>query len=338
MPRCTPSLLCVAMNSSSTSSTHAAPAHRWPNLITAQATSAVDEATRIQRGGSRRNQERAIVICYNYNASRVRFWYQSDPFRSYLNAMRLISRLLFSLADARTRLPVHLLLSGERYPHFEAELVRAFGVRLTDARHEIKVPGWASHFHKGSFAKLEALSLFHFRRVVALDADMVVLKNIDHLAFRPAPAFVFRFKCFLPPKHTIWEMNSGLMVLQPNERVHQRMLNLMNGGGTILENGRAGKNVTIRSLKVNSDPGEQSVWRSFFSSVHELPVGYNTFKKSNFEHASDWADVSILHDTDVHRGHKIPFPSVQQRYENLTERAARFVAEMSTRLGIVNRG
>ena len=38
------------------------------------------------------------MIVYGHNSSRVRYWYRTDPFRSYLNQYRCIARLVLSLA------------------------------------------------------------------------------------------------------------------------------------------------------------------------------------------------------------------------------------------------
>ena len=243
----------------------------------------------------------SFVIVYGFNQSKVRYWYRPDPFRSYLNAMRLIVRLLLSLEAASSVLPVHLLLSGERQHGFEQALLGQFRrLRLLDAdttgRHRIRVPVWASAFHHGSFAKLAVLSLTQFRRIILLDTDTVVLRNIDHLARAPAPSFVFRFKCWsyraaassrnakkgAAIKSPIWEMNSGLAVLNPHEELHVRMQALMNGNGSTARARSTGARpaLPVHEVYVPSDPGDQSVWRHFFQRVHELPVEYNTFKKS----------------------------------------------------------
>ena len=91
LPRCEPTALC--------DSSHA---RRAPAL------SVPDGAT--------------FLVAYGFNRSHVRYWYRADPFRSYLNAMRLLSRLLLSLRAVGSTLPVHALLSGERHAGFEAAL------------------------------------------------------------------------------------------------------------------------------------------------------------------------------------------------------------------------
>ena len=282
----------------------------------------------------------SYVIVYGFNRSLVRYWYKTDPFRSYLNAMRLIVRLLLSLQAAASLLPVHLLLSGERHEGFEQALVQQFWqLRLTIAdatRHRIRVPRWASAFHWGSFAKLSVLSLTQFRRIVVLDTDAVVLRNIDHLVSLPSPSFVYRFKCWAQKRSNlpIWEMNSGIMVLEPDEALHGRMQALMNGNGTTSKR----DSEALKSIYTPSDPGDQSVWRHFFSYVHELPVAYNTFKKTKFVRVMEWDHVYVLHDPDVHRKEKIPWPSVQALYKNLTAEAQLRVQAMAESLQVENRG
>ena len=56
----------------------------------------------------------SIVLVYGFYRDRVRTWYTADPMRSYLNAMRLMFRLVLSLQRVRTTLPIHLLPSGDR--------------------------------------------------------------------------------------------------------------------------------------------------------------------------------------------------------------------------------
>ena len=289
----------------------------------------------------------SIVIVYGFNRSHVRYWYRADPFRSFLNAMRLIVRLLLSLQAVASMLPVHMLVSGERHQGFEAALLRQFApqLRLLDGdavgRHRIRIPNWASAFHWGSFAKLAVLSLTQFRRILVLDTDTIVLRNIDHLVHMAAPAFVYRFKCWSykrPGTSTagnvpIWEMNSGVMLLQPNEALHARVQALMNSNMTTSRDSGV-----LKAVHVPSDPSDQSVWRSFFSRVHELPVSYNTFKRTHFASVEEWGFVHVLHDPDVHRSAKIPLASVHGRYVNLTKQAGMQVAEIAASLGVTNRG
>jgi len=262
-------------------------------------------------------------------------------------------RLLLSLQAVGSLLPVHMLVSGERHPGFEAALVRQFApqLRLIDGdaagRHHIRIPKWASEFHLGSFAKLAVLSLTQFRRILVLDTDTVVLRNIDHLVHLAAPAFVYRFKCWSFKRagtHTVeffrtranspvWEMNSGVMLLQPDEAMHARVQALMNSNVTESHDSDA-----LKATYVPTDPSDQSLWKSFFSRVHELPVSYNTFRRTQYASVEEWRRVHVLHDADVHRTVKIPLASVDERVVNLTKQAGMQVAEIAASLGVTIRG
>lgn len=127
------------------------------------------------------------------------------------------------------------------------------------------------------------------------------------------------------------------MVLRPDERAHRRMQRLMNVAGSGVDSWW-GENLTVKTVFVGSDPGDQSVWRSFYGRVHELPIRYNTFKKTRFYNVSAWADVALLHDPDVHRKRRIPLPPAEHVYQNLTKRAYLLVNALATSAGVQDRG
>lgn len=105
------------------------------------------------------------------------------------------------------------------------------------------------------FAKLRVWEMVDFDRVVALDADTLVLQNVDDLfersTFAAAPDF------FLPDR-----FNSGVMVLDPSAATFREMMEALAQAGSY-------------------DGGDQGFLNSFFSGwyaesvEHRLPVGYN---------------------------------------------------------------
>jgi glycogenin len=107
------------------------------------------------------------------------------------------------------------------------------------------------------FAKLRAWQLTEFDKVVLLDADTLVLQNVDDLFHRPdfaaAPDFL------LPDR-----FNSGVMVLDPSAAMFQRMIDALGGAESY-------------------DGGDQGFLNSFFANwyamppAHRLPAGYNLF-------------------------------------------------------------
>jgi glycogenin glucosyltransferase len=133
-----------------------------------------------------------------------------------------------------------------------------------------------------AYTKLRAWQLTEFDKVVVLDADTVVLKNVDDLFERPelsaAPDF------FLPDR-----FNSGVMVLEPSQASFDRMVQ------------RLGREASY-------DGGDQGFLNLFFEGwyamtvEHRLPVGYNI---ANFiyefmhSHESTWKnlqhEIKIVH-------------------------------------------
>lgn len=107
------------------------------------------------------------------------------------------------------------------------------------------------------FAKLRAWQLTDFDKVVLLDADTLVLQNVDDLFDRPpfaaAPDFL------LPDR-----FNSGVMVLAPSAETFAKMVEALGGAETY-------------------DGGDQGFLNTFYSDwwsmpvEHRLPAGYNLF-------------------------------------------------------------
>lgn len=105
------------------------------------------------------------------------------------------------------------------------------------------------------FTKLRAWQLCEFERIVFLDADTLVLKNIDALFerkhFAAAPDF------FMPDR-----FNSGVMVLEPSEVTFAEMMQAL-------------------PLTATYDGGDQGFLNSYFSNWYgmsieqRLPVGMN---------------------------------------------------------------
>jgi glycogenin glucosyltransferase len=105
------------------------------------------------------------------------------------------------------------------------------------------------------FTKLRVWELTHFDRVVMLDADTLVLQNVDDLFDRSPIAAAPDF--FLPDR-----FNSGVMVVEPSQATFDRMMAALSVSGSY-------------------DGGDQGFLNSFFpnwyamSAEHRLPVGYN---------------------------------------------------------------
>jgi glycogenin len=133
-----------------------------------------------------------------------------------------------------------------------------------------------------AYTKLRAWQLTDFEKVVLLDADTIVVQNVDDLFDRPEIAAAPDF--FLPDR-----FSSGVMVLEPSEATFDRMIR------------------TLSSAE-SYDGGDQGFLNMFFEGwyampvAHRLPVGYNMahfIYQFMHTHASTWeklkGEVKIVH-------------------------------------------
>jgi alpha-N-acetylglucosamine transferase len=108
---------------------------------------------------------------------------------------------------------------------------------------------------RNTFTKLRAWGATEFDKIVCLDADTIVLQNIDDLFARPAIAAAPDF--LLPDR-----FNSGVMVIEPSAQTLQRMLDKLFSSGSY-------------------DGGDQGFLNTFYPDwytgpgEHRLPAGYN---------------------------------------------------------------
>lgn len=106
-----------------------------------------------------------------------------------------------------------------------------------------------------TFTKLRAFDLTDYDKLVLLDADTIVLQNIDDLFDRPALAAAPDF--LLPDR-----FNSGVMVIEPDHALFDRMMKVLYASGSY-------------------DGGDQGFLNVFFAdwysgpAAHRLPAGYN---------------------------------------------------------------
>ena len=162
----------------------------------------------------------------------------------------LLIRLLRTVRLVCTTVPVHVV-RGDLPSAWEAQLAQ-LGVKTLDMPCTVPLPSWAAGFHTPTFQKIAALCLTQFRKVLVLDNDVVLLRNIDHLLRSPTPAFVYT-----PHARGI---NSGVAVLRPDRSMFahaRRVLALPRSNGS------------------KGDGGDQEAWPLIFRRFFELPICYN---------------------------------------------------------------
>lgn len=109
-----------------------------------------------------------------------------------------------------------------------------------------------------SFTKLRVFSLVELDKAVFLDADTVVLRNVDELFERPAFAAAPDF--FMPDR-----FNSGVMVLEPSQALTDELL------------------AALARLP-SYDGGDQGLLNSYWSDWWAMPVEHRLGPSYNMHH------------------------------------------------------
>ena len=268
------------------------------------------------------------MLLLHYNRSQVRKrHFGGAPLGSYVAQMRGVARTVLSLRAVSTALPIHLFVSGERYATCEQRLSGRLGVSVHafDAPPPLGVspPTWTDEWALGTFVKLRVLGMTQFERVIVLDNDVVVLRNVDHLASRA----VVRTPSLVASSQnggasTI--MNSGVMVLKPDRDEYARMVGLVAAmeaahSMTNLTNGRRAEYPLI-------DHGDQAVWHNFYLRFHELPAAYNVHGPDPFvRRTASNASFDATFIVHAHRGRRVTHPHFVARDDALSKQAERMM-------------
>lgn len=109
-----------------------------------------------------------------------------------------------------------------------------------------------------TFTKLRAFGLDQFEKIVLLDGDTVVLRNIDNLFERPSIAAAPDF--FLPDR-----FNSGVMVIEPSTEFFARV------EAALIDKG-------------SYDGGDQGFLNEFFPTWYEGPGAHRLRAADNLHH------------------------------------------------------
>ena len=128
-----------------------------------------------------------------------------------------------------------------------------------------------------TFFKLNVARLDQFKKIVFLDADMIILKNIDHLFEYPSISATTGGKS----AHPEWEeFNSGIMVLEPSIRIYQDLVECI-------------VPAIERKTAQNQGFGDQDVFNQFYPDWKDNPQ-HNFGECYNVEHcfADDFMRVT----------------------------------------------
>lgn len=132
--------------------------------------------------------------------------------------------LIKSLELVNSKYPIHVIVPED----VDATVIEEFKKRnityYTLKRSNIVFSGENSiAYWQDTFFKLEIFNLCLYEKIVFVDADMVVLKNIDHLFDCPHMSCVAAGLTL----HKNWvNLNSGIMVIEPNETEYHGLIEI----------------------------------------------------------------------------------------------------------------
>lgn len=182
-----------------------------------------------------------------------------------------------SLYNTRTTHPIVCLCTPNVSPDSVALLQRLYSklhqVAVLDSKDAAKLEMMNRPELGITLTKLHLWSLTEYSKIVYLDADAIVIKNIDELmgieeAFAAAP------DCGWPDL-----FNSGMMVLTPDVGTYQELLEAITRG--------------------SFDGGDQGLLNEYFTDWHRLPFTYNVTPTAVYSYkpavAARRHEVKVVH-------------------------------------------
>ena len=147
--------------------------------------------------------------------------------KSYFKGVLVLYR---SLKNVRAKYPFYCLLSLSIDVDIEKDLINEGieCIRLSSVAIDAKLnpDGLAFSHWNLTFDKLQVWGLTQFKKIVFLDADMLIIRNIDSLFEKEPFSAVCADKSY--PGNESWTgLNSGLMVIEPDKNVEKTLLDLI---------------------------------------------------------------------------------------------------------------
>lgn len=142
--------------------------------------------------------------------------------KSYLLGLRTLAK---TLRHKGTTIPLYVMMPEKcRNSELHSEVIKLNLdiIFLPDIRVDSTYSANNKMAHwNDTFFKLNVAQLIQFSKIVFLDADMIILKNIDHLFAYPSLSATTGGKS----AHPEWkEFNSGIMALKPSDELFQGLI------------------------------------------------------------------------------------------------------------------
>ncbi|CAA9285525.1 MAG: hypothetical protein AVDCRST_MAG56-4215 [uncultured Cytophagales bacterium] len=128
-----------------------------------------------------------------------------------------------SLKKVRSETGLMVLVAGERVNARTTDTLTALAIAFRQVKALRSPYADTPAVYKETFTKLRILELTEYRKIVYLDADTLVLHNIDELFGKEAWSAVNAGGML--PEHAGWvQLNSGVLVLEPDPSLADDML------------------------------------------------------------------------------------------------------------------
>eukprot|EP00747_Dinoflagellata_sp_TGD_P023628 gnl/TRDRNA2_/TRDRNA2_129954_c0_seq1.p1 gnl/TRDRNA2_/TRDRNA2_129954_c0~~gnl/TRDRNA2_/TRDRNA2_129954_c0_seq1.p1 ORF type:complete len:383 (+),score=32.90 gnl/TRDRNA2_/TRDRNA2_129954_c0_seq1:126-1274(+) len=146
-----------------------------------------------------------------------------------------------------------------------------------------------------TFNKLNVFGATQYRKIVFLDADMLVLDNLDHLCKKPHMSAVISGKLTHPE---FKDLNSGVLVVRPNQHDYLQLVDIYREGSW---DGKGDQDVIYAAMPDWPENKELHLGYEYNSFIGEIPgimkdLGYCLFCSAN---DSTQTKIKVVHFTNA---------------------------------------
>ena len=208
--------------------------------------------------------------------------------RDYLDGVRVLKR---SLDRTKPKHPFYVLLPDDIGKDIgdELETEDINTLYISPLSNEIMGRDNKVDYWKNTLFKLKIFDLTSFEKLVFLDSDMIVFKNLDHLFSLPHMSAVAAGS----ELHKDWiRLNSGLMVIEPNHDEYLKLLDVIDE--VFAERYKQGLGVGDQDI-INACYHDWAVQGELqLSSVYNTMLGYAGYLKKEGI-IMDFSDIYVYH-------------------------------------------
>lgn len=189
--------------------------------------------------------------------------------KKYYDGVVMLHR---TLIDLKSKYPLYCMLSTTVEESIEKKLekegISCIRLKKSVVECDVNVKGQTFSHWSQTFDKLQTWGLTQFEKLIFVDSDMLIRRNIDYLFEKLAFSAVCA-GCSYPTNQDWFGLNSGLLVIEPDKQVEADLF-------------RIAPNVIKEFLEKNECVGDQDVINRYISDWHlrkelHLDEGYNLF-------------------------------------------------------------